>query len=325
MDRFWKELALSVALSMVLPWLLLLISAKELLSRRPVMPDNEPPSAETGTILLPSQVSVETESVTADMVLEDYVLGVVMAEMPASFHPEALKAQAVVARTYALKRLQSGDRAHVAAVCDDPECCQAYISYGDYLSRLGTAEDAEKIRLAVAETAGIVLTYEGELIEATYFSCSGGKTEDAVAVWGEHIPYLQAVDSPGEEAAEKYWARKYISAAAFSAALERQLGGKPAQWLGAVEYTDGGGVATMVIGGVRYTGTELRRLLELDSTAFVMHPDETGITVETLGHGHRVGMSQYGADAMARAGNSWERILTYYYQGVVIDKGGKLG
>ena len=285
MDKKWKPIVVAVTLGVVLP-----------------------------QILLTKQNSVHV------IELEQYVLGVVLAEMPAEFEEEALKAQAVVARTYALRRLARKDRHEDVAVCTDPGCCQAYVTREEFLGSGETAAGFEKIARAVEQTCGQVLTYEGEPIEATYFSCSGGRTEDAVAVWGEVIPYLQAVDSPGEENADKYWEEVYFSAAEFEEALGRDLSGTPQSWLGKRTFTPGDGVQTMVIGGMTYTGTRLRELLGLNSTAFLMTADSGGITIETLGKGHRVGMSQYGADAMARNGSNYDEILMHYYQGTRIDK-----
>jgi stage II sporulation protein D len=258
------------------------------------------------------------------MALETYLVGVLLGEMPADFETEALKAQAVVARTYTLRRMEQGDRHRGAAVCADPGCCQAYVAAESYLQQGGSAGSVGKITAAVKATEGIVVTYGGRLIEATYFSCSGGRTEDAAAVWGGEIPYLQAVDSPGEEQAGPFYASVYFTKAEFADALGRTLYGTPDQWLGAVTYTEGGGVASATVAGLRYSGVQLRQLLGLNSTRFHMIPGEAGITVETTGHGHRVGMSQYGADAMAREGNDYTQILHHYYQGVVIDKIGTI-
>jgi len=325
MDRAWKEILLTVILAAVLPCAFL----------RRTRPEPEKPQLPTQ----PEQTTVPETQPEAQwripvlmdggqirvLELETYLEGVVLGEMPASFEMEALKAQAVVARTYTLRRQELGDRHENAAVCTDPACCQAYIAPEDYLARGGQQKNVDRIAKAVRETAGTVVTYGGKLIEATYFSCSGGRTEDALAVWGSDIPYLQAVDSPGEENAERYWASTYYTAAEFAAALGRTLTGKPKDWLGTVTYTEGGGVAAMLVGGVRYSGVELRKLLQLNSTAFRMLPGEAGITVETAGHGHRVGMSQYGANAMALEGKYFSEILQYYYQGVDIDKGSNIG
>ncbi len=259
------------------------------------------------------------------MDMDEYVLRVVLAEMPTSFDSEALKAQAVVARTYALKRQADTGKHDQGAVCTDSACCQAYITEEEYLNGMGEQADIDKARQAVADTTGLVLTYDGELIEATYFSCSGGRTEDAVAVWGEDIPYLQAVDSPGEEDAAHFTDTVYFTGEEFMAALGRELTGTPSSWLGWCTYTTGGGVDTMYIAGQRYEGTELRQLLNLNSTVFTMAADSDGITVTTYGHGHRVGMSQYGADAMAASGSTFVEILAHYYPGTVIDKMANLG
>ena len=246
------------------------------------------------------------------MPLEDYLVGVVLGEMPASFETEALKAQAVVARTYTLKCAAAGVKHGAGIMCADPSCCQAYAAPADYG---GGAENLNKVRSAVEETAGQVLTYNGNLIEATYFSCSGGVTEDAVAVWGTDYPYLRSVESPGEEAAAYYTDSVYFTAEVFQQKLGRKLTGSPKSWVGFVTYTAGGGVNTIRIGGVDYKGTDIRAKLGLRSTVFTMTADMDGITVNTKGFGHRVGMSQYGADAMALRGCDYEEILTHYYQG----------
>ena len=254
------------------------------------------------------------------MELEEYILGVVLAEMPASFHTEALKAQAVAARTYALRRYVLGDRHTDKAVCTNPHCCQAYMTQEQYLKSHGSSADVLRVQEAVLATRGQILTYQGNLAETTYFACSGGRTEDAVAVWGTDIPYLQAVDSPGEENANSYWRSTYFTKEEFENALGRSLSGSPESWLGKQTFTDGSGVATMVIGGITYTGTQLRKLLGLNSTVFTMEADAAGILVETYGNGHRVGMSQYGADAMAQQGSNYQQILLHYYCGTRIDK-----
>ena len=243
------------------------------------------------------------------MALEDYLVGVVLAEMPVDFEEEALKAQAVVARTYTRKRMERGKHG-AAAVCMDSGCCQGWRSPEEF----GEAA-LEKVRRAVSGTAGLVLRYGDELIDATYFSCSGGSTEDAVAVWGQDVPYLQAVDSPGEEAAPRYSDTVTFSAGEFAKKLGFSNSGDPKEWFGAVTYTAGGGVETMVIRGQSFAGTTLRSKLELRSTAFTVRVSGNRITVTTRGFGHRVGMSQYGAQAMAQAGSTCEEILRHYYTG----------
>ena len=248
------------------------------------------------------------------MTMEAYLTGVVLAEMPASFEPEALKAQAVVARTYTRRRMESSKHT-AAAVCMDPGCCQSWRSESDYLDSGGRERDLQKVRRAVADTDGLVLRYDGKLIDATYFSCSGGSTEDAVAVWGQDVPYLQAVQSPGEEEAPRFTDSVSFSPAQLAEKLGLTADGDPGSWFGAVTHTDGGGVDTMVILGKEFTGTGLRSKLGLRSTAFEVTVTGKTITFTTRGFGHRVGMSQYGAQAMAKAGSTCAQILAHYYIG----------
>ena len=248
------------------------------------------------------------------MTLGEYLVGVVLAEMPADFEAEALKAQAVVARTYTCRRM-AGSKHESASVCMDPGCCQGFRSPEEYRDLGGKAQSVEKVRHAVEATDGLVLRYGGALIDATYFSCSGGSTEDAVAVWGQDVPYLQAVESPGEEEAPRFTDSVSFSPSEFAGKLGLSASGEPAGWFGAVAYTDGGGVDTMVIRGKTFTGTQLRSKLGLRSTAFEIAVSGKTITITTRGFGHRVGMSQYGAQAMAQAGDSFGTILAHYYTG----------
>ena len=324
MKAFWKEFCLAGALGLVMPGLLL--GAAVAFYREPAAaPDEIQPD---GTVPIPVAASgsyhpqiptLGKDGAVHNMELDDYLTGVVLAEMPASFEPEALKAQAVVARTYTVRAYRGKYRHDGAAVCTDSTCCQGYLSETDYLSRGGSEAGIDKIRQAVLDTSGYVLTYQGELIEATYFSCSGGSTEDAVAVWGTDVPYLRATDSPGEENAAHYTDTVTFTPAEFAHALSLELTGNPAGWLGKVTYTAGGGVDTMEIGGISFKGTALRKILNLRSTAFTMSAGENGITVTTKGYGHRVGMSQYGADAMAVAGSSFAEILAHYYRGTTLE------
>lgn len=335
MDKLWKQILVAMTIGMVVPQMIFAVSDRIGRTSDPVILEATESTGQTvqttlaevdtiteiGVMYIPV---VDDDDVTV-MKLEDYIRGVVLAEMPASFETEALKAQAVAARTYTLRRLTQGDKHPQGAVCTDSACCQAYLSDGDYLEKRGTQKDLEKVAAAVAATAGEILTYEGSLIEATYFACSGGRTEDAAAVWGSDIPYLQAVDSPNETNAEQYEQQIYFAKAKFAKLLGRNLTGEPGSWLGKVTWTDGGGVSTMVIGGITYSGTQLRKLLGLNSTVFTMTSDDKGIIVQTRGWGHRVGMSQYGADAMAVAGSTYTQILAHYYQGTEIDKLSNLG
>lgn len=314
MKQLFKAFSIPVVMGLVLPYLFLSFGVT-LLDRYRAQAQPEP-AVETETepqkdgVSLPVRLRMAGGSV-AEMDMDTYLVGVVLAEMPVSFEEEALKAQSCVARTYAWKAYTSGGKHGDGSVCTEPACCQGYRTEEAYLGAGGTSEAVDRVRSAVNATSGCVLTYGGELIEATYFSCSGGRTEDAVAVWGTDYPYLQAVDSPGEEHAAYYTDEKTLSLAEFAAALDLPETGTG---LGMATYTAGGGVHTMVIGGRTFTGTELRKLLDLRSTAFSITMEDSCVRITTRGYGHRVGMSQYGADAMALSGSTWEEIVSHYYR-----------
>lgn len=314
-----KKTAGQLAFALVLVWL---VSAAAALLAGGEKGVEEVPETELTQPWEVHTVNVQVEGQEVCMELEDYLTGVLISEVPESFHLEAKKAQAVAARTFTLRMEENPYRHGTCAVCDDPGCCQGYLTEEAYFGYGGTETGLALARQAVEETADMVLTYGGALIEATYFSCSGGRTEDAVAVWGTEVPYLQAVDSPGEEAAAFYTDSVRFSAQELQSKLGVTLKGAPNEWFGAVEYTGGEGVASMVVGGKTFTGNELRSLLQLRSTRFEVTALSDSVIITTRGFGHRVGLSQYGADAMARAGSSWREILSHYYQGVQIEKDG---
>lgn len=323
MKGIWKDMAAALFMGMVLPGMVLqIVSAYQ--SKEPKIAEEtvaETTVPETLPKPVPLTAMVLWENGEREKVdMDTYLLGVVLAEMPVSFEMEALKAQAVVARTYTRKAYVTDGKHGDGSVCTDPSCCQAYISEEDYLARGGTQEGVDKVRHAIGATTGYVLTYGEELIEATYFSCSGGSTEDAAAVWGTDYPYLQAVDSPGEEDAPYDMDMVTFTPEEFQRALGRELSGSPRSWIGTTTYTEGGGVAAMVIEGESYTGTQLRSALKLRSTAFTVLTEDDSITVTTRGYGHRVGMSQYGADAMAVTGSGFQEILAHYYPGTTLTK-----
>lgn len=319
MRSLWRDMLTAFFMGLILPGMILNLADYAINSREEAaVRETEPETVPEGAPL--SMRLRGPDGTTEELDMDSYLVSVVLAEMSASFEPEALKAQAVAARTYTRKAWLSGGKHGDGSVCTQSQCCQGYITTEDYLTRGGTQEGIEKISAAVAATSGMVLTYEGELIEAVYFSCSGGTTEDAAAVWGSDFPYLQAVSSPGEEAAAHYTDELSFTPQQFRNALGAALPGTPDTWFGAVTYTEGGGVYTMTIGGEVYSGTQLRSLLGLPSTNFTVTAGEERITITTKGYGHRVGMSQYGADAMAVTGSSFEEILTHYYQGAALTR-----
>ena len=308
MEGKWKAYIFSLVFGVAVPWFVCALGGNVIAST---------PACEEIHITVseekPDQtIAVLLQGEMRQMLLSDYLTGVILGELSADFAFEAKKAQAVVARTYAL-RIAAGDR-HDGAVCGDSACCQSY--------RDPAASDSnalQEAREAVLQTEGMVLTYQGKLIDATYFSCSGGRTEDAVAVWGTDVPYLQSVSSPGEEHAAHYADTVFFSLQAFEDALQKKLPDDASQWFGNVSHTPSGSVESMIIGGTSYSGTQLRKLLGLRSTVFEMHIENDAVAVRTKGFGHRVGMSQYGADAMARSGSDFAQILHHYYQNVQLE------
>lgn len=318
MHRRWKELAFAIGLGLVVPAILFSIGRSGNAATEPNATDPRPMRTEAEKIQYVSVLMQDGK--IASLELDSYITGVVLREMPADFEQEALKAQAVVARTYTQRRIQSGGKHLGAAVCTDSACCQGYWDPAAYIQEGGSEESLQKVENAVGDTAGKVLLYKGTLAEATYFSCSGGMTEDAQAVWGTDIPYLQSTESPGEEKATHYMDTVTFPVTQFAEILGLDTSGPAEKWIEGITYTQGGGVDTMQICGQTFSGTQLRKLLNLRSTAFVMTALGNTVTVTTKGYGHRVGMSQYGADAMAVAGNSYEQILAHYYQGTELSE-----
>lgn len=246
--------------------------------------------------------------------LEDYLVGVLAAEMPASFESAALEAQAVAARTYALSKQAKGPHLPQADVCTDFACCQAYLA-GPPESWGADAEMyRKKLRSAVDATAGQVLTQDGALIDAVFHASSVGQTAPAQAVWGAAVPYLVSVSTP--ETAENV--PDLQQEAAFTPQeLETLLG--PGE-LGEITYEPWGGVAALAVGDRIMTGAEVRKALGLRSARFSIEERDGKIIFTTSGYGHGVGMSQRGADLMAKEGATYQEILAHYYPGTTLER-----
>ena len=255
------------------------------------------------------------------MELEDYLLGVVRAEMPASFDPEALKAQAVAARTYTLYQISGGGRHGDAQLCTDPGCCQAYLEEADIRARWGAQADAlcAKTGEAVRATAGQVLTYEQEPILAVFHASSPARTRAAGDVWHRDLPYLQSVSSPETaEAVPGYRDTRSFTPAEFRSRFQG-LGcdfDRPiSDWLRNPVTDPAGSVETVEVGGIPISGTRFRQLLGLRSVCFTWAVTGERLTFTTTGYGHGVGMSQYGANILAGEGQDYRAILSHYYPG----------
>ena len=258
------------------------------------------------------------------MALEDYVRGVLAAEMPADFPLEALKAQAVAARTYALYCAE-GHKHGGADVCTRFSCCQAWQDEQTLREQWGADYErcADRLRSAAAETEGQILTWEGAPVFAAFHSSSAGATEDCGEVWNPR-PYLVSVPTPETaETVPGFLSSLRCGALDFrdtvlSARPEADFSGAEESWLGELRRDGSGRVASMVIGGTEIRGTELRSLFSLRSTAFTLDYKEGEFVFTVAGFGHGVGMSQYGARIMAEEGSDYKTILAHYYPGTVL-------
>lgn len=260
--------------------------------------------------------------------LDEYLLGVVSAEMPANFEQEALNAQALVARTYTIYSIKRNKNKHEGAdICDSSTCCQAWISKEDRLARWNEDVREEywnKIVKAVNTTKGKVITYNGDVIDAFFHSNSGGITEIPVNVWGgTNFPYLQSVQTSGEEGYSQYSSEVTLT----QEELINKIRAKHSDFnidisqqdsVKILEYTEAGRVKNIQIGNLKLSGVEVRSLLGLKSTNFKIEINNGKVTFIVTGYGHGVGMSQTGADSMAKQGNNYEGIIKHFYTGVEI-------
>lgn len=247
---------------------------------------------------------------TLKLELEEYLIGVVGSEMPASFDIEALKAQAVVARTYALKCINIGKK------LTDTVSTQVYKDNNELKNMWGNDFNKyyNKVKNAVMSTEGIALMYNNNYIDAVYHSTSNGKTEDAIYVWGNNIPYLKVVDSKTDLTASSYKREMTFTYEKISSILNTNID-KNTNFI--LERNTSGRVSNVKVNDIEIKGTTFRSLLGLRSTDFTIELTDELVKITTYGYGHGVGMSQYGANGMAKKGYTYENILKHYYQGVV--------
>ncbi len=252
-----------------------------------------------------------------EMTWEEYLVCVVAGEMPAEYEEEALKAQAVAARTRAVRGrcLSHSD----ADVCTDSRCCQAFLTEEEQDARWG--EDAALYRArileAVRETGSLILTYDGEPIEVLYHAVSGGQTEDVEAVYPNALPYLRSVPSPGEEDASRFETVQTFDDEALAAIFPDEAADGVVA-LEVLDRSDSGRVLTIRVGAHTMSGRLFRSALGLSSTNFEIEREDGTVTISQRGYGHGVGMSQAGANAMAKSGATFADILFHYYTGVAI-------
>lgn len=302
----------------------------------PESQSGEPPRSDTWSIKVYFPGTKKTET----MPLGEYLKGVVAAEMEPDFETEALKAQMIVARTYALRRMRQyaehgkggcPDNAD-ADICADPRTGQAYMSKADVVTKMGTSAANElwqRLDKVQAATDGKVIRWKGQLIDPLYHSVSGVKTEDAGSYYQESLPYLKAVDdhwgkdsprlnktyrfTPAELASKLSTGAKPLAVPALASAVKS--GKTPVQ---ITAFTQSGRVKSVRINDVTLTGREFREKLGLQSTSFTVSVQQGQVVIDTVGYGHGVGMSQWGANGMAQAGRTFEEILHHYYTGIEI-------
>lgn len=276
-----------------------------------------------GTIKLLHHETGEVEEVAID----NYLCNVVSAEMPADYELEALKAQAVVARTYTIYKIQNKKHEN-ADICDDSTCCQAWVSKDVRFSRWDENKRESnwaKIEQCVNETKGLIITYENKPINAFFHANSGGITELPVNVWGggSNLPYLQVVETAGEEGYTQYSSEVILTKEELLEKLKTkyediQIDFTNDEDLKVLEHTDSNRVKTVKFGNHELSGVETRTLLGLRSTNFEISKDGDKIKFSVKGYGHGVGMSQTGADTMVKSGSTYEDIIKHFYVGVEI-------
>ena len=263
-----------------------------------------------------------------ELPIDEYLYGVVSSEMPVNYELEALKAQAVVARTYTIFQITHSKGKHVDAdICDNFACCQAWISKEDRIAKWSESEaeaNWKKIMNAVDSTQGKVITYQGNVIDAFFHSNSGGITETASNVWGgQNFPYLQSVETSGEDEYSQYNSEVEVSKNELINKLKEKypeinINFDEPDAIKILELTGSGRVKTVKFGNIQIAGTEARTLLGLKSTNFQVKIENDTVKFTVIGYGHGVGMSQTGADSLAKQGRNFEEIIKHFYSGVEV-------
>lgn len=288
----------------------------------------------TAEVVNKVKVYITDEDKVVEMNVNDYLKGVVAAEMPANFNIEALKAQAVAARTdtyYKIKNVQksgvSPPEHKGADVCTNPAHCQAWISKDKAFSNWGilsAKKNWNKISSAVDDTTNVIMTYDAEPIDAVFHSTSSGKTENSEDVWSSAVPYLRSVNSEGDQQSPKYSSTVEVSLQDFKAKLTNA---KPdikfqdnGNLIEKIDNSEAGGVKTIRIGECDFKGTEIRNIFGLNSAHFTIEVKDNKVIFNVKGNGHDVGMSQYGANYLAQQGKNYDEILKHYYQGIELGK-----
>ncbi|SFI65994.1 stage II sporulation protein D [Thermoflavimicrobium dichotomicum] len=327
--KLWLYLLILLGSMLVIPTILAFARSEETIKKQEIV--NQKSSSPSVLVYLTKEKRVEK------VPLEHYVQGVVAAEMPVDFHLEALKAQALVARTYIIHRLMQGALADMdkwgplgkSAHVTDTVQHQSYKpeeilrrEWGDHFK-----EKYGKIKKAVQETAGQVITYHGKPIYAAFFSTSNGKTENSEEYFNQYYPYLRSVDSAWDQKSPKFHSQKVITWSDFINQLAKKTNkGKSLSAFSSersmriLHWTSGRRIAEIQIGNQRFTGRQIREAIQLPSSDFRWKVMGDRIVFTIYGYGHGVGMSQWGANLLAHRGKDVSEIINHYYQGVEIKK-----
>lgn len=262
--------------------------------------------------------------------MREYIIGSVACEMSAIYHTEALKAQAVASYTYAKKVREQNKKSKDSSlgdadITDSADSHQGYIDEKERKEKWGDSFDEyeAKIEAAVDEVLGYYLTWNGETALAVYHSNSAGSTQSAESLWGEEIPYLISVESPGDKLSPDYISKSVFSESEFKSCAKAcgvKLTGDAVEWVSDVKIDENGYVLSVSLGEKDISAAEIRKKFDLRSNCFDIEYLDGEFTVTCYGYGHGVGMSQYGADYMARQGCTYEEILAHYYPGTQIEK-----
>lgn len=310
----------------------LIIMAVMLLMPVAVMQDSPKTAFVNANVKIPKIIKDEKDTFlvcntktgeTSEISREDYIFGVVAAEMPALYETEALKAQAVAAYTYACRRkAENSEKSY--DITSDPTTDQSFITEEEARERWGDKADeyCKKIRAAIEEVKEYILTYGGEPALTVYHAISSGMTENCSDVWGKEIPYLTAVSSPGDKLSPDYIKEVKIKAETVSKKLseECEIKGAAADYFGKAARTKSGAVKEIEVCGTKLKGARIRSIFDLRSDNFEVSFKDGEFTFKTYGYGHGVGMSQYGANYMAKQGSDFKEILSAYYKGCKLEK-----
>lgn len=287
----------------------------------------EKPSLDLGVQYKKINLLHNNENVVETLELEDYLINVVAAEMPVEYEEEALKAQATVARTYTLYQIENGHKHDNADVCDSSTCCQAWISKEKRYEKWGDNQDEKwnKLTNAVYSTAGEVITYNGKPIDAFFHSNSGGTTEIPINVWGgSDFPYLQVVETSGEDEYSQYYSEKEYTKAEIESKMKSAYSDFSIDWneencIEILEYTESSRIKTLKIGNKNISGVEARKIFELKSSNFTYEISESTVKFKVIGYGHGVGLSQTGSNTLAKEGKNYKEIIEHFFKNIEIE------